>query len=402
MERRGVSDLRWLNRFRLLLALFYFCDIRVYGRERVPVSGMTLFVSNHRNGAIDGYVLLKALPACRAIVGRNLTGSWFLRLFFGGQIEVYRRAETAEQRAWNRERMREAASVMRRGEPVLIFPEGTSKLGPSLLPIKKGAALICRMLLEEAGEDSELTIVPLGLHYEEGWRFRSAAEIHVGQPVRVTKDEARNLTELTETIRQSLMEIAENFANEQDQRIGEAFATMLRYHGVTDRSHLVLCRMWAERKIPEEKRGEFLRLYQAADSARYQGAPLAARRGGWASAAVYWLLSPLILLALMLNMLPLAGGYAAARKMADDRNVIALWRILVGTPLFVLQWVIYILVALLFCPLSMAGWLLIGYAGLTGVGCWLLDVWRRAGVRGRNRSYEERQAILLFCEGFMK
>ncbi|WP_171253104.1 1-acyl-sn-glycerol-3-phosphate acyltransferase, partial [Acinetobacter baumannii] len=74
-------------------------------------------------------------------------------------------------------------AAMREKIPVLIFPEGTSELGPSLLPIKKGAAFMCHTLLAEAGEEETLSLVPLGLHYEEGWRFRSAAEIHIGPPV---------------------------------------------------------------------------------------------------------------------------------------------------------------------------------------------------------------------------
>lgn len=390
----------WLNTLRTWLARIYFHDIRVYGSNHLPKQGMTLFVSNHRNGAIDGYVLLTALPACRAIVGRNLTGSWFLRLFFGGQIEVYRKAEDAEQKAWNRERMREAVAAMREKIPVLIFPEGTSDLGPSLLPIKKGAAFMCHTLLAEAGEEETLSLVPLGLHYEEGWRFRSAAEIHIGPPVQLTKAAARNITELTETIRQNLAAVSENFADQEAQREGEAFASLLRYHGVTQRSHLALCRMWAAQSVSQAQREEFLRIYRSEGAARYQGVPLFGQGSTWLSLIQYGLLTPFVLLAGVLNVLPLAGGYAAAKKMADDRNVVALWRILVGTPLFVLQLVCYGLLCFLLVSPAVAGLLLMGYAAITAVGVGALDAWRRAGVRLRNWLRPERTAILSFCERF--
>jgi hypothetical protein len=36
----------------------------------------------------------------------------------------------------------------------------------------------------------------------------------------------------------------------------------------------------------------------------------------------------------LLNAVPLLGAWAAAAKLADDRNVIAFWKILVGVPLF--------------------------------------------------------------------
>ncbi|MFT9849241.1 1-acyl-sn-glycerol-3-phosphate acyltransferase [Aneurinibacillus sp. REN35] len=398
-EGYGLAVL-WLHAIRTWLARIYFRKIRVYGTDHLPKQGMTLFVSNHRNGAIDGYVLLTALPACRAIVGRNLTGSWFLRLFFGGQIEVYRKAEEPEQKAWNRDRMQEAVAAMRHGVPVLIFPEGTSELGPKLLPIKKGAAFMCHTLLEEAEEGEALSIVPLGLHYEEGWRFRSAAEIHIGTPIRLTKASARNITKLTETIRESLADISENFADVEEQRIGEAFASLLRYHGVTRLSHLALCRMWAARKMSTAQSEEFLQIHQSEVPARYQGVPLFGQYGTWSFALSYCLLTLLVLLFCILNGLPLVGGYVAAKKMADDTNVIALWRILVGTPLFLLQLVCYILLSLLLFSLPTAGLLMGVYAAITaaGIGAW--DAWRRAGVRARNRSSTQRRTILSFCERF--
>lgn len=391
-----------LNAFRLLLVRIYFREIRIYGQEHLPTTGMTLFVSNHRNGAIDGYVLLKVLPACRAIVGRNLTGSWFLRLFFGGQIEVYRKAENAEQKVWNRERLQEAALAMRQGRPVLIFPEGTSELGPHLLPVKKGAAFICRTLLQEAGDAEMLSIVPLGLHYEEGWRFRSAAEIHIGPPVHVTRASTRNLAALTETMRQSLMNVSENFADEEEQRQGESFASMLRYHGVSRKPHLTFCRMWAEGLVSEKRRERFLHLYRHEGLLRYQNTPLVAQGGAWKYTAAYYMLLPIFLLAYVLNLLPLLGAYIAAKKMADDTNVVALWRILVGTPLFAIQCFLYIVLGLIFCPLPVLGWLLVMYAIITGTGLCLLDVWRRIGVRGRNGTNARHHEILSFCKEFIE
>jgi 1-acyl-sn-glycerol-3-phosphate acyltransferase len=390
---------RWNTRIRRWLAGLYFHEIRVYGEKNAKVDGPTLFVSNHRNGAIDGYVLLHVLPDCRAIVGKNLTGSLFLRFFFGGQIEIYRKAETVEEKAWNRARMEEAARDMREGRSVLIFPEGTSTLGPHLLPIKKGAAFICKTLLDEVGDGEALTIVPLGLHYEEGWRFRSAVEVHIGTPLVVTKEQARNLTGLTEVIRGKLAEISENFSDAEEQHIGEAFASLLRYQGVL-LPHLALCRMWTERRIPAKFRKSFLHIYQAQGIARYQGAPLVAEHNGWIDQIGTLLLFPFLMLALLLNMLPLIGAYAAAKKMADDTNVIALWRILVGTPLFLLQWVGYLVLSLLYLPIDVLGWMLLAYVAITGLGLVLLDFWRQMRVRARNQRRTEREVILSFCKEF--
>jgi len=93
----------------------------------------------------------------------------------------------------------------------------------------------------------------------------------------------------------------------------------------------------------------------------HQGVPLFPV-GPWICyAAALVLLGPPVLAGVMVNLPPLLAAWLAARKSADDLNVIALWRILVGLPLFVLWFVG------MGCGLAwFAGWpWLLGYALLT-------------------------------------
>ena len=72
-------------------------------------------------------------------------------------------------------------------------------------------------------------------------------------------------------------------------------------------------------------------------------------------------IGPVVLVGATINLPPLLGGWLAARKFADDRNVIALWRILIGLPLFVVWFSVVCVSLALF-----ASWLwLLGYALLT-------------------------------------
>ena len=68
-------------------------------------------------------------------------------------------------------------------------------------------------------------------------------------------------------------------------------------------------------------------------------------------AALLLVLGPLMLAGVLVNFPPLLVAWLAARKLADDLNVIALWRILVGLPLF-LMWFGVVSVALV----CFAGW----------------------------------------------
>ena len=93
----------------------------------------------------------------------------------------------------------------------------------------------------------------------------------------------------------------------------------------------------------------------------HQGVPLYPV-GPWIFyALLLLLLGPFVLAGVMVNFPPLLAGWLAARQFADDRNVIALWRVLVGLPLFVM-W--FGLVTLLLAYFAVWWWAL-GYVLLT-------------------------------------
>lgn len=179
------------------LAKVYFSHIEVRGYEPTKAS---FYLSNHRNGAVDGFVLSAALKGkFKTILGKNLTKSWFMRLFFGRNIEIYRSAETKEEMKHNKEQLKGASQLIQQGTSVLMFPEGTSHLGVGLLPVKKGAALVCSYL-------DDNTVIPIGLHYEKGWSFRSKVIVNIGQCAEI---KGKNLTEKTQSIVQVLKSVYE-------------------------------------------------------------------------------------------------------------------------------------------------------------------------------------------------
>jgi hypothetical protein len=87
-------------------------------------------------------------------------------------------------------------------------------------------------------------------------------------------------------------------------------------------------------------------------------------------------LGSIVLAGALLNAPPLILGWLAARKFADDRNVIALWRILVGLPVFVVWFGAVTLGLGLF-----AGWpWALSYMLLTMAALKLLNRAKRLGV----------------------
>jgi len=362
-----------LTKIRLIIANIYFRDIRVYQNNNIPKDDFKIYVSNHRNGAIDGFVLIKLLGDYKAIVGNNLTKNKFLQFFFGGHIDIFRKAETEDEKRYNQQQMKYASKLVKEGLPVLIFPEGTSKLGPSLLPIKKGAAFICTEILESMTDEQKLCIVPIGLHYEAGWQFRSRAEIHVGKPLVLKKGEGGTLTELTRKIKGLLETNTANFEDNNYQLDGECIATIVR-NQETVYSHQEICRFIAAKKLPDELWERYINLKDRFGYKQLWYYHCLPGENINLHYLTYSLLSPIILAALIINIFPITACLFVSVKKADDTNVIALWRILTGVPLFALQFIIYLLYCLFFAEAGLI--LFTGYILITGLTVLMYDYWR--------------------------
>ncbi len=205
--------IRWF--FETLVRLYY-PEVAVTGRERLPRAGSTLLVANHPNALLDPLVLRVALARPLRFLGKStLFRNPLSRLTmesFGG-IPVYRPRDAAAgggDPAQNDQTFALCRAALARGEPMALFPEGTSHSDPELRPLKTGAA---RIALSACAEhpDLELAIVPAGLHFDRKATFRSRVLVAVGEPLRVrdfsaayARDEAAAVRALTDAIEAAL------------------------------------------------------------------------------------------------------------------------------------------------------------------------------------------------------
>jgi 1-acyl-sn-glycerol-3-phosphate acyltransferase len=169
---------------RALLAVFYG-RIDVVGLEHVPRSGPLVVTANHPNALVDPMLLIATLP-------RRLTPVAKAPLFhlpliapllrLAGAIPVERRQDPGSDPARNESALAGLAAALGRGGAVLIFPEGVSQPEPRLQALRTGAA---RMLLAaEAAAPARVTLLPVGLVFDEPGAFRvGRALVAVGPPV---------------------------------------------------------------------------------------------------------------------------------------------------------------------------------------------------------------------------
>ncbi len=113
--------------------------VRASGLENVPAAGGVLLIANHISYA-DVVVLQLACPRPLRFVGyKGLRRNWFFNWCFeiSGCISVSPRHPTGAIRA--------AVQALKRGEVVLVFPEGHISRTGQLMEIKSGLEIIARL-----------------------------------------------------------------------------------------------------------------------------------------------------------------------------------------------------------------------------------------------------------------
>ncbi|HEX7054940.1 MAG TPA: 1-acyl-sn-glycerol-3-phosphate acyltransferase [Burkholderiales bacterium] len=339
----------WQDFFSAAGVALYFNRLTVLGRERLPRSGPVLYLGLHRNGAVDGFVYHRVVPRAEFMIARQLLRSPLGRLFFRG-IEVVRDKDGTSpgERAGNRAALQVCLAHLRSGGELAVLPEGTSDLGPSHLPFKRGAARLAQAFLAEG---AALRIVPLGIHYERAWEFRSNVEVVVGEPIATDLPAGASEEERTELLHErftrALEAVGVNVASAEEQARLESLAYAATLGA--DRSYFSALKAF-ERGVPPGLAQAWQRLERDCDRlglARHQGVPLVPLGRAWLYVVAAPPLALLAAAALLLNAPPALLAVAAARRMADARNVVALWRLIVGVPALI-AW------ALLLAALSLA------------------------------------------------
>ena len=282
---------------RLSQRLVAFFVARVWYRTRlhgaVPREGPTVFVALHRNGAVDGWVHLSAIGGDAVfLVAANLKRNPLIRLLAVG-IPV-ERAKDKRDRSGNPAALQAAADWVAGGGRLVVYPEGTSTLGPAPLPFHPGAALIIARILERGVTPA---VIPLGIDYERPQMPGTGVDIEVGEPLILADlpGSDRLIAGLQARIGAALTARAFLFADEASQTRARRHARLEA--GGDGQRRLALLR---EGDVPHNLIQERL--------------PSLWHR--------------IVFCAGALANLPVAlAAYAAPRRLADDRNVVAFWQI---------------------------------------------------------------------------
>jgi 1-acyl-sn-glycerol-3-phosphate acyltransferase len=237
---------------------WFYRDVSTRHAERIPQSPTPLLLAvNHPNALVDALVVGWALPrrltiTAKATLFENPVLGWFLRI--AGVVPLRRASDerkrlaavagaggaaavSAEQShlARNTDAFRAILHRLETGGAILIFPEGKSHDEPALAPLRTGPARIALQAQHE-GRVQSLTIVPVGLIFEQKETPRSRVLVDIGEPLDVnrwvaTHGEAARVETLTEEIDRRLRDVTLNYATADEaaltRGLARVFASLL-------------------------------------------------------------------------------------------------------------------------------------------------------------------------------
>jgi 1-acyl-sn-glycerol-3-phosphate acyltransferase len=361
---RPIQAPLWRRWFYRLITGVYFQRVTLVHPERLPKSGPVLYLGLHRNGAVDGFVYDRVLRAPVFMISTQLRKSWFARLFFDG-IAVTRSKDEGDQ-ALNEAALRQCLDQLRSGGELFVFPEGTSSLGPRHLPFKSGGIWLLLDYLENA--KAPLHVIPLGIHYECAWSFRAKVEVVVGSLISTDLPTEASRLEKLKTMKRrvqaALEEVGTNVPSNEYQEMIQGFAYVATLG--TPRSYFNSLKAM-ERAVPEKILEQWRGVEPELRAGKlwfHQAVPLMPVGPFMLYLAALIITGIFTVSALVLNLPPFLAGWYAGKKFPDDRNVISLWKILVGVPIFAL-WMVGLTLTL--CLLGKFWWLAV-YGAVTWLG----------------------------------
>jgi glycerol-3-phosphate O-acyltransferase/dihydroxyacetone phosphate acyltransferase len=207
---------------RLLIHVF-FRQVEVEGGERLESDRPMVLVVNHRNGLVDGLLLMATLRRYPRLLGKStlfrIPILWpFLKL--GGVVPVYRARDGAVMER-NSDTFSRARRLLAGHGMVAMFPEGISHDEPTLQPLRTGAARIALGAAADGVVGVETAAV--ALVYDDKQRFRSRALVKVGRPEPVDPwlpapghDDHHAVRALTDDLARRLRDVGPDYASWSD------------------------------------------------------------------------------------------------------------------------------------------------------------------------------------------
>jgi 1-acyl-sn-glycerol-3-phosphate acyltransferase len=208
--------IRWITGIALH---WFYRDIRIVGKERIPVHGPLLVAVNHQNALVDSLIVGWVIPRRIAMTAKatlidNPAIAFLFKLL--NVVPLRRASDEAKKsatvgldRTRNADAFREILDLLASGGAVLIFPEGKSHNETGLEPLKSGMARLALRARDERGVRG-VQVLPLGLVFEDKGAPGTVVGARVGAPISIDDWAGADPATLTEEIAFRLRAVSES------------------------------------------------------------------------------------------------------------------------------------------------------------------------------------------------
>jgi 1-acyl-sn-glycerol-3-phosphate acyltransferase len=207
--------LRWISGISLH---WFYREIRIVGKEKIPTRGPLLIAANHQNALVDSLIAGWVTPRRITMTAKaTLTDNPLIAALFKivGVVPLRRTSDEPRNsvglpldRSRNVGAFREILRILEKDGAVLIFPEGKSHNEAGLEPLRTGLA---RLALQARDEQSikGVRILPVGLTFEDKAAPGSIVGVQVGDAIEMDTWPGRDPAELTLEIAKRMRGVSE-------------------------------------------------------------------------------------------------------------------------------------------------------------------------------------------------
>ena len=216
---RGVSSRVFYRIVRFLIEVFcriYF-RLRVFGSDNIPKTGAFILAPIHRSN-VDTPIVSVVTKRRLRFMGKD--SLWKIKpigviLSALGGFPVTRGSADLEA-------LKRCLAVLKLGEPLVMFPEGTRQSGPKIHPLFDGAAYLAIK--------ADVPIVPVGFGGTEGVMPKGSkmilprrCSVVVGKPIYPPKSETGRLPRTATTdLTAELIAALQVVFDQAKQKVGQA------------------------------------------------------------------------------------------------------------------------------------------------------------------------------------
>lgn len=216
----------------------YYSEIKVRNKHHLDHSGPMIIIANHPNTLVDALLIGIISPRpiyymTKATFFNNKLKMMILRSL--NMVPVNRATEAKTQGVDNSSTLEECYRLLAEGKTLVIFPEGNSQMELLLRQLKSGAARIALESELRGNGTLNLKVVPVGLMYTQGEKFRSSIMVNFGKGIGVThyleefkENQSSAARKLTEEFRKLLEGVLVTTQNKEQEELVTALNEALR------------------------------------------------------------------------------------------------------------------------------------------------------------------------------